>query len=79
MTYGSDGDAIASWLEGVLDEQRDEFPKTRNGKRKRAARDPVRLRQLSVEDLELPETLRTIVQDLSLLSKSRSVIHQGLR
>lgn len=44
-----------------------------------AARDPVRFRQLSVEDPELPETLRTIVRDLSLLGKRRGVIQQGLQ
>jgi len=44
-----------------------------------ASRDPVRVRQLSFNDPELPDTLRTLAQDLSLLSKSRGIIHQGLQ
>jgi hypothetical protein len=44
-----------------------------------AVRDPVRLRQLSVEDAELPLSLGGIVRDLSLISKSRSVIHQAFQ
>jgi hypothetical protein len=44
-----------------------------------AVRDPVRLRQLSVEDAELPLSLGGIVRDFSLISKSRSVIHQAFQ
>jgi hypothetical protein len=35
MTYGCAGDAITSWLESVIEEQRDQFLKIRDGKRKR--------------------------------------------
>lgn len=44
-----------------------------------APRDPVRRRQLSVEDGELPSLLRDMVWDLSLLSNSRGVIHPALQ
>ena len=44
-----------------------------------AARDPIRLRQLSVEDAELPSPLSGIVQDLSVFGKSRGVIHQAFK
>lgn len=39
----------------------------------------MRLRQLSVEDAELPSPLRGIVRDLSLFGKSRGVIHRALQ
>ena len=44
-----------------------------------ASRDPVRVRQLSFNDPELPETLKTIVRDLSLFSRGRGFIHQDLQ